>query len=63
MPTYAYVHEEFDKCTEGEEFEVSQSINDPKLEECPSCGKKIKRIISAGVGVKFKGTGWTPKFH
>ncbi len=55
MPTYDYVCEE---C--GEEFEVFQSMNDPRLEDCLSdeCDGRLKRKIGTGAGVIFKGSGF-----
>ena len=61
MPTYEYVCE---KC--GHEFEKTQSISAKPLTICPedSCkqsrwGKgKVKRAISGGAGLLFKGSGF-----
>lgn len=40
--TYTY------ECAAGVEFDVEQSINDPRLATCPVCGKCTpKRLISA----------------
>lgn len=52
MPTYKYKRED------GTTFEIRQSINDDALEECPDTGQKVKRIISGGGGVVYKGDGW-----
>lgn len=53
MPTYDY------KCLEcNHNFETFQSMNDKHLSECPECGGKIKRLIGAGSGPIFKGTGF-----
>lgn len=52
MPTYKYKRED------GTTFEVRQSINDDALEECPETGQKVKRVISGGGGVVYKGTGF-----
>lgn len=52
MPTYEYKRED------GSTFEITQSINDDPLEICPTTGQKVKRIISGGGGVVYKGTGW-----
>jgi len=52
MPTYEYKRED------GSTFEIKQSINDEPLEECPETGQKVKRIISGGGGVVYKGNGW-----
>jgi putative FmdB family regulatory protein len=61
MPTYAYVCE---KC--GHQFDIMQSISAKSLTTCPQdlCrqkrwGKgKVKRAITAGAGLIFKGTGF-----
>jgi putative FmdB family regulatory protein len=61
MPTYEYVCA---KC--GHEFEKFQSITDEPLSVCPKdlCGQKswgrgkVKRKISAGGGLLFKGSGF-----
>jgi putative FmdB family regulatory protein len=44
------------------EWEEEQSINDDPVETCPKCGKKkAQRLVSGGIGIIFKGGGWTPK--
>src|SRR3954464_5702042 len=61
MPTYEYVCE---KC--GHQFEQTQPMSAKALTECPkevcpkkSWGKgKVKRSISGGAGLLFKGTGF-----
>ena len=53
MPTYDY------KCLECDiQFEKFQSITAPPLEECPECNGKVKRLIGAGAGLIFKGSGF-----
>ncbi len=52
MPTYKYKRED------GTTFEIRQSINDDALEECPDTGQKVKRVISGGGGVVYKGDGF-----
>lgn len=52
MPTYEYRRED------GSVFEITQSINDDPLETCPTTDQPVKRIISGGGGVVYKGTGW-----
>ena len=53
MPTYDY------KCTEcNYTFEYFQTMTDKVLEECPQCKGKLKRLIGAGAGTIFKGTGF-----
>jgi len=54
MPTYDYICE---NC--GYEFEQFQSITARPLCKCPECGKgELKRLIGAGSGVIFKGSGF-----
>ena len=53
MPTYEY---ECTKC--GYNFEAFQSIKEKALEECPECGKEVRRLIGSGAGIIFKGTGF-----
>lgn len=53
MPMYVYEAKEpekgCEKCAHG--FEITQSINDPKLTTCPDCGAAIFRVIQApGLG-------------
>ena len=54
MPTYEY------KCTACEHrFEAFQSITEDPVRICPICGKeKVERLISAGAGLLFKGSGF-----
>ncbi len=61
MPTYEY---HCDKC--GQDFEKFQSMSDKPLTVCPKdlCGLKtwgkgkVRKLISAGAGLLFKGTGF-----
>jgi putative FmdB family regulatory protein len=54
MPTYEY---ECQKCSH--QFEKFQSIMAQSLENCPKCRRKaLKRLISSGGGVIFKGSGF-----
>ena len=53
MPTYEY------KCNKCEEvFEVFQKITESPLRECSVCGGELKRLISGGAGIIFKGSGF-----
>ena len=53
MPTYEYA------CPHcGHTFEAFQKITDQPLEKCPKCAKKVKRLISSGSGIIFKGPGF-----
>ena len=54
MPTYEYA---CDAC--GHKFEEFQSIKAKPTVVCPVCKKrKVKRLISAGGGFIFKGSGF-----
>ena len=54
MPTYEY---ECDAC--GHTLEAFQSMSDKPLRKCPKCGKlKLQRLIGAGAGIIFKGSGF-----
>jgi len=55
MPNYDY---ECQTC--GHRFEVFQSMNDPKLTDCPveGCGGQVKRLLGTGGGIIFKGAGF-----
>ena len=53
MPTYEY------QCLEcGHLFEAFQSMSDELIEECPACKGSVKRLISSGAGLIFKGSGF-----
>ena len=51
MPTYEY------QCGKCGVFEVSQRMADAALTKCPTCRRKVQRLISAS-SFAFKGTGW-----
>jgi putative FmdB family regulatory protein len=54
MPTYEY---KCDAC--GYEFERFQPITSQPIKRCPQCGKaKVRRLISTGAGLIFKGSGF-----
>ena len=53
MPTYEY---ECKKCRHT--FEVFQAMSDEPIKKCPKCGKQVRRLISGGIGVIFKGSGF-----
>jgi putative FmdB family regulatory protein len=54
MPTYDY---SCDACDHT--WEEFQSIKADPTKKCPSCGKsKARRLISAGAGILFKGSGF-----
>lgn len=52
MPTYEYKRED------GTTFEIFQSMSDDALKTCPDTGQPVKRIISGGSGLVFKGSGF-----
>jgi putative FmdB family regulatory protein len=54
MPTYDY------RCLACDhEFEEFQSMTADPLQTCPACGKdQLKRLIGAGAGIIFKGSGF-----
>lgn len=52
MPTYEY------RCEKGHEFEVFQRISEPPAEKCIHCGARAERLLSAGAGLIFKGSGF-----
>ena len=54
MPTYDY---ECSAC--GHVFEKSQPITAKPIRTCPKCkSRSLKRLIGAGAGVIFKGSGF-----
>lgn len=54
MPTYEY---ECSACRRR--FEIWQAISDRPLRKCTACGKlTVRRLISAGAGLLFKGSGF-----
>lgn len=52
MPTYEY------RCQKGHEFEVFQRMSEPPVEKCIHCGAGAERLLSAGAGLLFKGSGF-----
>ena len=54
MPTYDYRCE---KC--GHTFDAFQRMSEDMLTECPECKEHaLKRLIGAGAGIIFKGSGF-----
>ena len=53
MPTYEY---QCLKCKKR--FDHLQKITDDPLKRCIHCGGRVERLISAGTGLIFKGTGF-----
>jgi putative FmdB family regulatory protein len=53
MPTYDY------ECLEcKDKFEVFQSMTEDPVKICSKCGGKVRKLISAGAGIIFKGSGF-----
>ena len=53
MPTYDYM------CLVcHHRFEAFQSMSEKPLDKCPVCGEAVKRLISPGAGLIFKGSGF-----
>ncbi|MBU1121623.1 MAG: FmdB family zinc ribbon protein [Candidatus Omnitrophota bacterium] len=53
MPTYEY------ECTEcSNKFDAFQKMTDEPLSDCPECQGKVRRLIGAGCGLIFKGSGF-----
>ena len=53
MPTYEY------QCRScAQRFEARQRITASPRRRCPHCGKQGDRLISAGAGFLFKGSGF-----
>ena len=52
MPLYEY---ECDAC--GHRFEVIRKFSDAPIEKCPSCGGRVRKLMSSPA-IQFKGSGW-----
>ncbi len=53
MPTYDY------QCTScSHVFEIFQTMSEDPLKKCPYCGKGVRRLVSGGSGLIFKGSGY-----
>ena len=53
MPTYDYSCTTCSYC-----FEHFQPITAKPIKKCPKCGGSVKRLIGAGAGIIFKGSGF-----
>jgi putative FmdB family regulatory protein len=53
MPTYDY---KCNKCNYT--FELFQKMTDEPMKECPKCKGPVIRLIGAGAGPIFKGSGF-----
>jgi putative FmdB family regulatory protein len=53
MPIYEY------RCGEcGQEHEMLQKVSEPRLTECPACGKPALQKLLSAAGFQLKGSGW-----
>ncbi len=53
MPTYEY------ECLDcGHKFDKFQQMSEEPLKQCPQCKGKVKRLIGAGSGIIFRGSGF-----
>lgn len=53
MPTYSY------RCKDcGHTYDAYQSIKADPDTECPVCKGQVERLIGAGAGIVFKGSGF-----
>ena len=53
MPTYNYYCNDCDA-----HFSYFQKMSESPVESCESCGGKVKRLITGGTGLIFKGSGF-----
>ena len=51
MPIYEY------HCAKCGDFEVMQKISDKPLSNCPTCRRKVNKLISS-TSFQLKGSGW-----
>lgn len=52
MPTYEYM------CSAGHRFEQFQRMSEKPVDKCPECDAPAERLLSAGAGLLFKGSGF-----
>jgi len=53
MPTYEY------QCQDcGHRVEYFQSMTEPARTVCPRCQGRLRRLVSSGAGLIFKGSGF-----
>ena len=53
MPRYNYI------CNDCKyQFSKFQKMSDSPIKDCPHCDSEVRRIISGGSGMIFKGTGF-----
>lgn len=51
MPIYEY------RCEKCGDFEITQRITEDPIGKCPTCKRKVKRLIS-NTSFQLKGSGW-----
>lgn len=51
MPIYEY------RCEKCGDFEVTQRITEDALKKCPTCKRKVQKLIS-NTSFQLKGSGW-----
>jgi putative FmdB family regulatory protein len=51
MPIYEY------HCPKCGDFEAMQKMSDPELTHCPTCRRKVRKLISS-TSFQLKGSGW-----
>ena len=51
MPIYEY------RCEKCGDFEVTQRITEDPLKKCPTCKRKVSKLISS-TSFQLKGSGW-----
>jgi putative FmdB family regulatory protein len=51
MPIYEY------RCEHCGDFEVTQRITEDPLKKCPTCKRKVRKLIST-TSFQLKGSGW-----
>jgi len=51
MPIYEY------HCSKCGDFETMQKMSDKPLTKCPTCGRKVTKLISSTT-FQLKGSGW-----
>ena len=53
MPTYNYYCSDCDK-----HFSYFQKMSESPITSCENCGGRVKRLITGGTGLIFKGSGF-----
>lgn len=51
VPLYEYF------CKKDGRFELIRKFSDPPLKACPTCGRKVEKLLSSPA-IQFKGAGW-----